>query len=136
VSGLLAEGVGNLMIRRSTAVVLIVFVILVAVAWYLQRNNNEETTDVVITSTPAANLFDLSTESVAKVQITKTKGDHLIMVKDQEGIWSFIEPAGQVVDQEAAQSIVGDILSLSVLTELRNHLARSLRSDKPLIGSV
>jgi hypothetical protein len=106
------------MIRRSTVIVLVVFIILVFITWYLQRNNTTDSTDETIISTPVVKLFDLSVESLSKVQIEGSGNGRLIMEKDEQGIWSFVEPASLEIDQSKAQTIANNILDLNVLASL------------------
>jgi Domain of unknown function (DUF4340) len=132
VSGLPAGGVGDPMIRRSTAVVLVIFVVLLAAAWYLQQDNNSETVDETITPAPVASLFTVPSESLSKVQIEKTGGGRLSIERDEQGIWSFVEPSGHEIDQDQAQFIADNILALTVLSSLEQSPSLEvLGLDKP-----
>jgi hypothetical protein len=120
------------MIRRSTAIVLIVFLILVIAAWYLRRNNKTSSVEETVTPTAVTRLYDLTVDSVANIQIEKTGGGRLIMEKDQQGIWSFVEPAGYEIIQDEAQSIAEKILALNVLAALEKPPSLDvLGLDKP-----
>lgn len=106
------------MIRRSTAIVLVVFIILVFVAWYAQQQGSLDSLDEEVTPTPVTNLFDITLETLLKVEIEDINDGRLIMEKDSQGIWSFIEPTGYEIDQNEAKSIADNILGLNVLSTL------------------
>jgi len=120
------------MIRRSTAIVLVIFIILVFTAWYFHQDRNNEPIDETITSTPAINIFSINIDSLLRVQIKETNGDRLILERDSQGIWSFIEPTGFEIDQAEAQSIADNILGLKVLAGLEKYPSLDVIGlDKP-----
>lgn len=114
------------MIRRSTVIVLVVFIVLVFAAWYMQQKSDVDSIDEEIIPTPAASLFNFTLESLSKVQLEENNNGQLIMEKDSQGIWSFIEPTGYEIDQNEANSIAENLLGLQILTTLEKSPAMEI----------
>ena len=104
------------MIRRPTWILLALFVVSLGAAWIWQRSQNNKAENEP-TSTPAASLLDLDTETIRDMKIEDAQGNQLYLRK-LGGVWIMTEPERQNADIEKVNSVVGQLVSAEVLNTL------------------
>lgn len=105
------------MIRRSTWIILGIFILFVAVVLIWQRV--QENRQAQITPTPVASfLLDLEGKTITEITVTGPTNQSVSAMKDTDGSWTLVEPAGQPADSSRIDAAVGSASGLRVLTTL------------------
>jgi hypothetical protein len=105
------------MIRRTTWIILGLFVLLLVFAWYLQHTKANAALQA--TATPGnQNLLDIAENNIASITIEDDQGNKVSLGRDDNDLWSLTEPKVDATDVGGAESIVSQLVSLSVMSTL------------------
>ncbi|MFQ5615862.1 MAG: DUF4340 domain-containing protein [Anaerolineales bacterium] len=109
------------MLRKNTLILVVVFAVVVVAAILIQRTSEdapvEPTGPAVV---PTRFLFEFGAEVVAGFRVAGPGGQAVEMSKDNEGVWSSIEPPAPAEDTDQTQvtTTVSQLASVRVLNDL------------------
>jgi hypothetical protein len=99
------------MVRRSTWILLGVFIIVLGVAWYIQRPKEGVSGEPTPTQS-FQNAFQFTETEIASLRIEDHQGNVMVLGRDQEGLWSVLEPQGGATDAGEAESGITSLATL------------------------
>ncbi|MGB8646132.1 MAG: DUF4340 domain-containing protein [Anaerolineae bacterium] len=106
---------------RNTIILLVLLIAVGGYAWYISQNQVTPFTGARNTPVPTpVNVFDVSTDSVTKFQVTDTKKNLTVSVTRQGQDWHMDQPKDSATDTIKILGAIGDLAHLDATRVLTN----------------
>jgi len=104
------------MVRKQTWILLAVFVVLLGATLLLRQNPSFSAANQTPTATSFPRVFTgIEASKVDRLEIKSDKGKDVVIQKNSDGTWSFVNNEAGAVDQGKAIQLISSLFSMNTI---------------------